>query len=73
MFQIIYDQIMDEMMSLGIVKTIIISQDYYDQLSENERYKLESLLECSTTMKWLITTEKEQFFNFVYCNYKKFN
>lgn len=57
---------MDEMMCFGIIKTIVISDDYFNQLTENERYKLESLLECSTRVKWMITTERSNYFKFLY-------
>jgi hypothetical protein len=65
MYQIILDQIIDDMQSFGIISTIIISGDYYSTLTKKEVAHLESLID-SETLKWLIVNDKKQYFSFRY-------
>lgn len=65
----LYDDIMNIMMRKGIVKTVLISSDLYGQLTEDERYNIQSLMECSSRIRWMINTEKENFYDFMYLQY----
>lgn len=69
MGELIYNEIIEIMMRLGIVKTILISSDLYEGLSEAERYKLESVLCCSTKVKWVVSTERTNYYNYLYTQY----
>ena len=61
--------LMRDLLDHGIVKTIIISGDYYVQLSEDEIHHLNGLMECSSRFRWVINTEKQEYINFIYTQY----
>lgn len=62
---------MVNLMNLGIVKTISISSDLFNKLSENEVSYLEGMLSCSSKIKWIISNDKKEHIEFIYSQYPK--
>ncbi len=69
MYKKLHDMLMGDLLKGGIVKTVIISEDYYCQLSEDEIYYLNGLMECSSRFRWVIKTDKTEHIAFVYLQY----
>lgn len=65
MFKEIRDDILDVMSNFGIVRTIVVSHDIYDELTENQRYALESYLDVTSPMHWMILFTIENHYHFV--------
>ena len=59
MYNIILDALIDDMQSFGIISTIVISEDYYDQMSSKEINHLDSFL--TDGMKWLIVNDRKEY------------
>ena len=57
---------MDSMMRYGVVKAISISLDLYEQLSEDDRYNIESLLQVNSKIKWIICVNRQKYYNLLY-------
>ena len=57
---------MDSMMRYGVVKAISISLDLYEQLSEDDRYNIESLLQVNSRIKWIICVNRQKYYNLLY-------
>ena len=64
MYNIILDALIDDMQSFGIISTIIISEDYYDQMSSKEINHLDSFL--ADGIKWLIVNDRKEYWSFIY-------
>ena len=64
MYDIILDALIDDMQSFGLISTIVISEDYYGQMSSKEISHLDSFL--SDGMKWLIVNDRKQYWSFIY-------
>jgi hypothetical protein len=62
----LYHDIMDSMMRYGVVKAISISLDLYEQLSEDDRYNIESLLQVNSRIKWIICVNRQKYYNLLY-------
>ena len=69
MYKILYDLLMKDLMDGGITKTVIISEDYYGQLSENEVHYLSGLMEVSSRFRWVIRTDTTKHIAFIYSQY----
>lgn len=69
MFEKIKDLLMRDMMNLGIVKTISISEDLYCQLSEDQIHYLNGMMECSSRVRWIIVGDKTNHLAFIYTQY----
>ena len=69
MYKELHDLLMDDMMHLGIVKTISISEDLFSKLSPDEVYKLEGMMECSSRIKWIIRNDCKKHISFIYTQY----
>lgn len=69
MYDIILDALIDDMKSFGIISTIVISEDYYEQMSSKEINHLDSFL--TDGMKWLIVNDRKEYWSFIY-SYKPF-
>lgn len=57
---------MDSMMRYGVVKAISISLDLYEQLSEDDRYNIESLLQVNSRIKWIICVNRQKYYNLLH-------
>jgi len=66
MYDIILDSILEEMNNFGLISTIIISSDYHESMNKKQIEHLESLLDISGGVKWLISNEKQEYFRFRY-------
>lgn len=53
-------------MRYGVVKAISISLDLYVQLSEDDKYNIESLLQVNSKIKWIICPNKHKYYNLLY-------
>lgn len=53
-------------MRYGVVKAISISLDLYEQLSEDDRYNIESLLQVNSKIKWIICVNRQKYYNLLY-------
>jgi len=60
---------MNDMLNHGIIKTVIISEDYFSQLTENEIHSLSGLMEVSSKFRWLIRTDIKKHIAFIYLQY----
>ena len=69
MYEVIHDLIMNDMLNHGIIKTVIISEDYFSQLTENEVHSLSGLTEVSSRFRWLIKSDVQQHIAFIYSQY----
>ena len=65
MYEVILDQMIDDMQSFGMISTILISEDYYDTMSTREKAHLESFL-YPDAIKWLIVTDRKEYWSFRY-------
>ena len=66
MYDIILDQIIDDIQNFGYIATIIISEDYFDSMTKREQDHLESFVDPNSGVKWMISTEREQYWSFRY-------
>ena len=66
MYNIILDSMLEEMQNFGLVSTIVISSDYHESMDKKQIEHLESLLDLSGGVKWLISNEKKEYFRFIY-------
>jgi len=57
---------MDSMQKYGLVKAISISSDLYEQLSEEDRQNIESILYIGSEIKWIICTNRQKYYNLLY-------
>jgi hypothetical protein len=64
MYDIILDALIDDMKNFGMISTIIISQDYYYQMSKKQINHLDSFL--TDGLKWLIVNDRKEYWSFIY-------
>jgi hypothetical protein len=60
---------MNDMLNCGIIKTVVISEDYFSQLTDNEVHTLNGLMEVSSIFRWLIKTNTTKHIAFIYSQY----
>jgi len=61
--------LMNDMLNHGIIKTVLISEDYFSQLTPNEVHSLNGLMEVSSVFRWVIKTDKTKHIAFIYSQY----
>jgi len=66
MYDIILDSLIDEMHNFGLISTIIISTDYYEKMTNKQINHLESLLDLSGGIKWMLVNDRKEYFAFKY-------
>jgi len=66
MYDIILDSMLDEMQDFGLVSQIVISLDCYENMSKKEINHLESLLDLNSKIKWMIVSDRKEYFAFKY-------
>jgi len=66
MYDIILDQLIDDIQNFGYIATIVISEDYFDSMTKREQDHLESFIDPNSGVKWLITNERKEYWTFRY-------
>ena len=72
MFEEIRGKLIETIGNFGIIETIIISYNYYEQLEEDDIEELESYMPEDQVCKWTIFNHGESFLSYIYrCPPKK--
>ncbi len=66
MYKKLLNKVRDIMNRWGLVKVIIISDDYYQLLTESQRRDIEGYLTIGNPIKWMIVTDKKEYYDFKY-------
>lgn len=64
MYEIILENIIEDMVDFGLISTIIISEDVFCEMDKKQIAHLEEFLDGN--LKWLICTDKKGYYKFIY-------
>ena len=62
----LYKMILKVMDNFGIVKTVLISANLFNQMSEAEVKDLEGYLAVGSSIRWVIKCDQDDYINFYY-------
>lgn len=64
MYEKILNSVIEDMANFGLISTIVISNDIFEQMNSKQIKHLEEFLDGN--IKWLIRSDREQYYNFIY-------
>lgn len=64
MYEIILKNIIEDMADFGLISTIVVSEDIFCEMEKKQIKHLEEFLDG--TLKWLIISDKKEYYNFIY-------
>jgi hypothetical protein len=64
MYEKILNSIIEDMANFGLISTIVISNDIFQEMNSKQIKHLEDFLDGN--LKWLICSDKKQYYNFIY-------
>lgn len=66
MYKNILKNLIDDMQNFGYIKILHVSRDIYNSMKPKEREHLESFLDLNSPIKWIVDTEKKNYYKFIY-------